>query len=700
MLVTLALTKDDVEFWSCLNDVQTAYWPKMTVDAKFKADLPNDRAAYDRIGGLPDRWRERLGEYYDEVAREVNEQEKGLGLYHVRYENTEHQRLPLPFIDRFLRFFLIREWDSMPIGLGYDGDYTELYRLEQPDAGSKNHSKNYGNYCHMVNVVAIAARLIGYFSNRDHIKQVLIKEKDRKKWDHCIDDLIYQKNEPLRIFSLMLAAFYHDLGKTVVDVRHGMEGAIIMLDHASRNLYQVQRIAESYHDESAAYDHESMLFLSDMLLFHDLFGTLSTGESGYFKLVYPLDAIQRYSLGYVTLAGRLDSPARVKWSRRLLFDLWLLNLADILASLEYKYELQVRESSRHEVTHLVNWAKKDEADAALSRFFNELELKPVLSASPESDWVSDLDSGKLPQTLRELFEGKKVVLPMNSSVSAEIPGSKWRIAASDSNRGYIILTPGQEQTLYVYGEGRQKAHLLVHDLRIALPMLDSHSQTQHVDDISILKAEALESAKRHAVERVRRLIYESIYNESRKLLAKYRKEGSDDWEDLLVRWEAQLERYFESEDKLNICIVRAIKSVADFQEFCNRISFVGQLDYALGFFQKIAAGALSRVLKELKQPQNLETHTGWVSTTPQEKLGASYMEIQVKYFMENYTATVINIISHLLFREESFGGLRNLEFNDASQRLTDDKIQSIVSLKGPSRARRSTQLILQSIFYW
>ena len=44
--------------------------------------------------------------------------------------------------------------------------------------------------------------------------------------------------------------------------------------------------------------------------------------------------------------------------------------------------------------------------------------------------------------------------------------------------------------------------------------------------------------------------------------------------------------------------------------------------------------------------------------------------------------------------------LRNIEFEDASKRLTTEKIDKIIGMEGPYRARTSIESILQTIFVY
>jgi len=49
-----------------------------------------------------------------------------------------------------------------------------------------------------------------------------------KLHEHDRELLVYKNSPDNRTFKLMLAAFYHDLGKTIIDARHPMEGLLFL----------------------------------------------------------------------------------------------------------------------------------------------------------------------------------------------------------------------------------------------------------------------------------------------------------------------------------------------------------------------------------------------------------------------------------------------------------------------------------------
>lgn len=145
------------------------------------------------------------------------------------------------------------------------------------------------------------------------------------------------------------------------------------------------------------------------------------------------------------------------------------------------------------------------------------------------------------------------------------------------------------------------------------------------------------------------------------------------------------------------------------------------MDYALGFFEKIAGSALEKVSAELiaDDPEIRKTRnsdqsifskchtpkTGWIRKHSEDLSDADddqnlVYTIQAHFFIDNFTTTVVQIINHLLYREPAPSSVRNIEFSDAVNRLTDDKLDKIISQEGPFRARSAIQLILQAIYIY
>jgi hypothetical protein len=582
----------------------------------------------------------------NQIKEDICKNNRDFG-YPITDQNGDiRELLKFPFIDRFHEYFLRRQWDYPERHtriVGTDG-LCNLFRLyphnPSPNAareGEGNYSKTHGDYNHFVNVVAALARLIDYFkdvknvqkllgcsSNIDHRKakntvyetikrQEELTEKENQlrerqeqltKW---AENIAYEAIPNMRTFKLMLAAFYHDLGKTVANPRHGMEGSLILEFHSSQSPYQLNQIVqESRIDEE--FGRDDLLFIAEFLKYHDKYGTLSTGEDGYLQLIEIIDSIKRYSIKHET-SNPNDRSEQIKWSQRYLFDLWLLNLADIIVSMKNKWKLQ--DGGRGEQhTDEPNWMDYNNARTYINNF---LGLNPLVG--------------------HEQFH-------------------------SDD---------------------------LKHDLLISLDLLEEHNKHKHTDNTSALKTKALDYAKRHSVERIRRLIVASL----RRPIDQYRNE-------------AVLERLIDnlkslSEKQWNSRIANSIKTISDLQEFCDRLAWIGKMDYSLGFFIEIATRAFLKVKDELTT-DSLQTH--WLTSRDADSFGGddNYLaKVQAQFFADNYVAIVVQILSYLLFREPYSEHFRNIEFSDATKRLTEEKMDKIIDIEGPYRSKKSIELILQTV---
>jgi hypothetical protein len=522
------------------------------------------------------------------------------------------QKLPFPFIEKYHAFFHQRRWNRPIRDPAVEENAAELFRLHELENNSRrfqNYSKNSGNYNHFLNVIAAISRLINYLQTKENVLQLIgPASKDMEgyaenvKFDH--------KDKGLRIFILMLAAFFHDIGKTVVNHRHGMEGSIIISEQTSQSWYQINRIAEA-HEIKEPFERNDLMFISDLINIHDQFGTLSTGEAGYLQLIDIIEKLKRYSLKYP------DKKEQRIWSERYLFDLWLLNLADIMVSIKDKWKWQEE------------WEKADTSVKEIQSFI----------------------------------------------------------------------------TIY-----NNKRLLLVHDLHFAVRLLEEINKHRHTDIFSNLSIITQDYSDRHTVERIRRLIYScielSIIKDASQL---------NNLENILpyLTREQSL-----SEFEITGAIVRSIDATRNLRDFCNRFSWIGQMDYSLGFFESICSRALRRVNEELdttyegksewssENKQKYCFRTKWIRDKFSSDFGGDkddkdYLNIlQSKLFVENFVTTVINILDHLLFRQDDINRIKNIEFNETRERLTPEKIDAIISLDGPFHAKRSVQMILKTVFIY
>jgi len=613
MLYRMAYPENDECFKQYHNDLTKLYWPK----DRYLAD--------DNIGPLPEAYgaddsnEDRINavkEALKKIAKSVGEGD----LYPVYTpDSTVAEFSPFPFLARFHEYFFQRQWDQ-PFDNPRNNAY-EYFHLHPPKDRDKNdqhctdgdnYSKNVGDYHHFVNVVAALARLIMYFKDPRHVMDLFeFKHKAHIATEEELEvicrTVAYDSEPGMRTFNLMLAGFYHDIGKTITGPRHGMEGYTILAFHTSRARYQINQIVKKY-NKNYEFLRDDLLNVANMVFFHDQFGTIGTGEDSYMRLEDVISAIDGYSLKH--------GDEHVAWAQRYLFDLWLLNVADIIVSLEAKWELQ-------------------------------------------TFWQDRLISE---QKIQQFFRGD---------------------ASNPHNSG-----------------GN-----LAYDISVVFDIMQGHCHEENTDDTSALQESLHCCSRRHVVERVRRLIRASLRNPLDQRIAEGEKLSSQK-KSYMQEVASCIQQIPDHE--WDSSIIRSIHSIGDFQEFCRRISWIGKMDYALGFFEKIAQRALVLINKEITQNG---TRTGWIrdpgsslNSGSDEISGSDEMryrhKVQAQFIADNYAATVVQILSYLVFREESIDSLRNIEFSDTKARLTDEKIDKIIGIEGPFRARRATQLVLQTVYIY
>ena len=77
--------------------------------------------------------------------------------------------------------------------------------------------------------------------------------------------------------------------------------------------------------------------LANFILYHDQFGTLGTGEDSYLRFCEMIREIERYGRHRVVEDNNRTAN---EWMQSYIFDLWLLNVADIMVSRTTKWQLQ------------------------------------------------------------------------------------------------------------------------------------------------------------------------------------------------------------------------------------------------------------------------------------------------------------------------------------------------------------------------
>lgn len=601
---------NDTSFRTFVENIKDAYWPEV-------------RYKNSKMVQLLPKWADPPPEHH--IIKEIG---KGLvlmvgevcigrpGLYtKTDGENgtrSENLDMRLPFMDWFHKLFLQRQYDYPyrdPQKHADDILSLEINsKINSTGKGNENYSKNFGNFNHFVNVVMATARIIRYFRNPAYINHLMDGNSASNAAHDLSTILSYRDTPSMRTFKLMLAAFYHDIGKTIVDHRHGMEGSFIIADHTTRSLAQLDAIVRQYNDEYSL-EREDLIETSNLLYYHDSFGTFGTGESSYTLLTEIIDRIKRGSLKH------LGKPkVQRDYCNRTLFDLWILNIADIVVS------------------------NKDKSK------FQDL-------------WLSDKDSA---EAIKRFFETE---------------GGKNRI----------------------------------HDLRVAMRLLQKHNEGTHKDDTLDLERMAQQESRSHTVERIKRLVWASLsvaivqfvdekksVNNSQvklKVLDGILKTNASPAEPKIVLLPGVIHNV----------VFRSIQSLNDSKEFYRRLAWIVSMDYALGFFTKIARRAIEAVDNELQTGKSV---TGWIrsrnasASDPAKPSEEQVRKANAAFFIDNYCATVVKMLAHLLFRERSIDQPSSIEFEDARNRLIDEKIDKIIGMEGPYRQNKSIELILKSVFVY
>ena len=334
MLLSLVMSGDDKPtFEANVELLKNLYYPE-----KLLLDIGSSIFKKGIFENIPDRKiNDKVKELINIIVAEVVKNENyGYQIVNKKNKESIGDLLEFPYMDNFIKYFLERKHNIS--NYREKDSFEDLFKLKDKE----NCSKYLGNFNHFVNVVICLARLIQYFSDSNSYINEL-KFIPEGLIDDCKisnDDIAYQPNSSgsMRIFQLMLSGFYHDLGKTIIDQRHSIEGEIIFLaDKTSTSLFKLHKVVKSYQtkncdifDKDENYERDDLTLISKMVLYHDQFGTLGTGEDGYLRLVKIIDFIKMISIN--KYPGFHQKDNQLSWSACTLFDLWLLNIADIIVS--------------------------------------------------------------------------------------------------------------------------------------------------------------------------------------------------------------------------------------------------------------------------------------------------------------------------------------------------------------------------------
>lgn len=696
MLFHIVNPTDDESFARYVTYIERAYWPKDEFE-KRQQNLPSWSKRPNE-----DKMIEEITKSFDVIADDIY---NNVNLYVVTSSGNgkavENGNMKLPFTDRFHKLFLKRQYSS-PVRDPID-DIDEFIRLKSL-SGSGNYSKNARNYNHFVNVVMATARLVQYFKNRKNIAKIFSEHPSKEPLPDesttLCETLAYSDAPNIRTFKLMLAAFYHDIGKTIVNHRHGMEGAFIIADHTTKSLFYLNEIVRKYYP-NAEWKRDDLLSIADFLYYHDFFGTLGTGESSYTLLADILDKIKRYSLIYM-----VDPDKMIHRSQKELFDLWILNMADIMVSLVDKWESQ--ESI---------WCDKNKAEDAIKFFLKEkdgdrhvhdlrvsLRLLEEHNKSTHTDDTLKLEQLGQEQAKNHAVERirRLVCSTLRSALSSYLNKNDADFSSSefkDKDSLKSLCKAIKNDKLSLNGETVDDINNLLKISGLYEQLKNKNTQQKLSDNINKLRQVYDTSKCERNLKKLNRGLLEEFYPDS----CPKRMRGIVKMENLIehiakINPESKLYEIVIPPGVMNTLVNRCVQSLGDPREFCSRFSRIGCMDYSLGFFNKIAERAINRVEWELN---GSSIRTGWIHSGGSKVLTESYLdETNSMFFVDNYCSTVVRILGCLLFRERSIDKICNIEFEDASERLTNEKIDKIMAIEGPYRASRSIELILKTVFVY
>ncbi|MDR2711820.1 MAG: hypothetical protein LBB91_01750 [Clostridiales bacterium] len=197
------------------------------------------------------------------------------------------QGIPLPFRRSFQELFVKKA--------------GKVYTDDKP-------CENWWVYNHIGNVVAAMAHLLHYVES--HIDMILPQ-------DETDVDRVFSSQRKLDNLHL---AYYHDIGKCIISRRHAIEGKLLFAGPKASVRYRFEQIFKAYEADSVKLCAETIPYYTELIGAHDVFGTIGTGENGLLSLSGIISSLA---------ALYAKKPQNLK---NAVFDLWLLNVADIIVS--------------------------------------------------------------------------------------------------------------------------------------------------------------------------------------------------------------------------------------------------------------------------------------------------------------------------------------------------------------------------------
>ncbi|MDR1705466.1 MAG: hypothetical protein LBS19_12375 [Clostridiales bacterium] len=175
----------------------------------------------------------------------------------------------------------------------------ELKAIEYRDA--------LGNLSHFTNVVAAMAHIVTYAEK--HMDKLLPKGEND----------VERVFSPQRRLDIMMIAYYHDIGKAIIPRRHAMGGKYLLAEPKASVRFRFEQIFSAY--KECRISPGKLSLYSETIGAHDLIGTMGTGENGTLSMS-----------GVVLRFKDLFNGDKAK-VKTAVFDLWLLNVADIIVSI-------------------------------------------------------------------------------------------------------------------------------------------------------------------------------------------------------------------------------------------------------------------------------------------------------------------------------------------------------------------------------
>ncbi len=197
------------------------------------------------------------------------------------------------------------------LALPFAEDYSKMFgtaaKANPAEAATLLDKSVEGHYNHFCNVVAALVHIITYAQG--HMEALLPEGETDAEQDFSDQ----------RRLNNMFKAYYHDVGKTIVSRKHAVEGSALFAEPKASVRFRFEEIFAQY--PGCKTDSRTLADYAENIGAHDLFGTISTGENGILSASGVIDKFNSLYCNKITAV------------KTAVFDLWLLNVADIIVSI-------------------------------------------------------------------------------------------------------------------------------------------------------------------------------------------------------------------------------------------------------------------------------------------------------------------------------------------------------------------------------